>query len=149
MDDYFKQMKDIFSTKKLKEFLDNKNTEQIKEISGKMIEDASNNVNHYKDKISESYKDISAQAEKKLPEIKKSVNDTTRATIDAAKKVHNSVSQSRIHFEKASNAAFGFYKITKYSLIAAGAGVFLFGLGYVMRPIADIYSTNQAKKKEN
>jgi hypothetical protein len=42
---------------------------------------------------------------------------------------------------------FSTYRTTKYSMMAAGVGLFLFGFGFAMRPIADIYNSNQNKKK--
>lgn len=176
MADYFNKLKEYFDNSKnniIKNIDQNVNSNtDPKQVTEKIIKNISNNVSHYKDKlaeidyksyedkISQKYIDLSAKADNDLQRIKITANNINSLAADKMKDVHKTVSNpenikkaqnilsnSSTKLNNLSNMVFSTYRTTKYSMIAAGVGLFLFGFGFAMRPIADIYNSNQNKKK--
>ena len=173
MTDYFNKLKEYFDNSKNNI---NSNTGP-KKVTEKIIKNisnnVSNNVSHYKDKlteidyksyedkISQKYIDLSAKVDNDLQRIKITTSNINSLAADKIKDVHKTVSNpenikkaqnilsnSSAKMNNLSNMVFSTYRTTKYSMIAAGVGLFLFGFGFAMRPVADIYSSSKNTKNK-
>lgn len=98
-----------------------------------------------KDKVNRTYKDTSQYVQNKAPEVKEHVNKTYKVTSDYLRDRAPNVNTLSLGLKPR------FYKTitkrTKYGLVFAGTCAFLFGFGYAMRPIADIYKAYGEKRK--
>jgi len=95
------------------------------------------------------------QIEESAQNAKKSISNTTQShkfrlneTYSNIPTIKNTVDNTYTHIQKFTSSVNRFSRYTRYSMILTGTGILLFGIGYAMRPIADIYRTHRRTKYE-
>lgn len=104
----------------------------------------SDNTEYYKNRFDESYHRVSDETAKAAQNAKEKIPDIQRG----AKNIVDHTSKAYTHIGQVGNSVSRFYRVGKYSMMAAGVGVLLFGTGYVLRPVADIYIEHNRGKIE-
>jgi hypothetical protein len=93
------------------------------------------NTEYYKNRFNESHHHVTNKTTETMQAAKQKIPDIQRG----AKNIADHTSRAYTHIGQVGNSVSRFYRIGKYSMVAAGVGVLLLGTGYVLRPVADIY----------
>ncbi len=106
-------------------------TKLFKEKFSETSENASKYVDSAKHQVNDSYETVKNTTTENLPKARDAVYKTYDSTAKTVNKFSGSVSR--------------FSRYGRYSMVLAGTGIFLFGVGYAARPIADIYKEQKRK----
>jgi prophage DNA circulation protein len=102
------------------------------------------NAEFYKNKFNKTYHQVSDETAKASQVAKDKIPDIQRG----ARAVTNHASKAYEHIGNVGGSVSRFYRFTRYSMVAAGTGIFLYGVGYALRPVADIYKEHNRKSIE-
>jgi len=86
--------------------------------------------------VEKAYQDLSQKIKENIPKIRNTIELRSKNVVRGAGNISNSLN-------KTVNEVSHFAKFLKYSVLSAGVGIFFFGVGYAIRPIADIYREHQ------
>lgn len=96
------------------------------------VRNSNNSQNPQINQIEKAYQDLSQKIKENVPKIRNTVELRSKNVVRGAGNISNSLN-------KTVNEVSHFAKFLKYSVLSAGVGIFFFGVGYAIRPIADIY----------
>jgi hypothetical protein len=111
-----------------------KSIEEAAEGAKDRFSEAAKSAEPYREKFNKTYESTS-----------KTVNETVRVNGPKIKEAANRTYSSA---HSLTTSVGRFTRYTRYSMVAAGAGIFLFGVGYAARPIADIYREHRKRIEE-
>ena len=112
---------------------------QIEETYSKTSDYVKEKTPEMKAKIEKGYCDSREYVKEKSPEMKAKMSEN-----------YQMVSRNISGYYKNIHTSFNkFGRNTRYGLIFAGGCTLLFGVGYAMRPVADIYKTSNGRYANN
>ena len=102
------------------------------------------NTKYYKNRFDESYRRVTDETAKATQAAKEKIPVVREGMKTAA----NHTSRAYNQIENIGGSVSRFYRFTRYSMAAASFGILLFGAGYALRPVADIYKEHRRRVKE-